>query len=75
VLEAFHAACDAAGIPRRRFHDLRGSSATLMRELGVAEDARMARLGHSTTDMARHYGKASTAQDRDAVTRLAEVIG
>lgn len=75
VLEAFHAACDSAGIPRRRFHDLRGSSATLLRELGVAEDARMARLGHSTTDMARHYGKASTAQDRDAVARLAEAIG
>jgi len=75
VLTAFHEACDAAGIPRRRLHDLRGSSATLMRGLGVAEDARMARLGHSTTDMARHYGRASEAQDRDAVEKLAEAIG
>jgi integrase len=75
VLTAFHEACDAAGIPRRRFHDLRGSSATLLRGLGVAEDTRMARLGHSSTDMARHYGKASATQDRDAVERLAEAIG
>lgn len=75
VLSAFHAACDAAGIPRRRFHDLRGSSATMLRALDVPEDTRMARLGHSTTDMARHYGKASERQDREAVERLEEAIG
>lgn len=75
ILWAFHAACDAAGIPRRRFHDLRGTSATILRDLGVSEDTRMARLGHSTTDMARHYGKASERQDREAVERLEEAIG
>lgn len=74
VLRAFHAACDAAGIPRRRFHDLRASSATLMRDLGIPEDARMARLGHSTTKMARHYGKASAAQDRAAADALGEAL-
>lgn len=74
VLRAFHEACDTAGIPRRRFHDLRGSTATLMGEIGVAEDVRMARLGHSTTDMARHYGKASEVQDREAADRLAKAI-
>lgn len=74
VLRAFHAACDAAGIPRRRFHDLRASTATLMRELGVPEDARMARLGHSTAAMARHYGKASAVQDRAAADALGEVL-
>jgi integrase len=75
VLRAFHAACDAAGIARRRFHDLRGSTATIMRDLGVPEDARMARLGHETTDMARHYGRASESRDRDAVESLAEALG
>lgn len=75
VLNAFHAALAAAKIPKRRFHDLRGSSATIMRALGVPEDARMARLGHSTTDMARHYGKASEAQDLAAAEKLAEAIG
>lgn len=75
VLKAWHTACDKAGIRRRRFHDLRGSSATLMREAGVAEDTRMARLGHSTTTMARHYGKASAEQDRAAVELLARRLG
>jgi integrase len=71
VLRAFHAACDAAGIARRRFHDLRGTTASLMRELGVPEDVRMSRLGHSTTSMARHYAKAGPGPDRAA----AEVLG
>lgn len=75
VLKAFHEACDRAGIRRRRVHDLRGTAATLMREIGVAEDARMARLGHSTSTMARHYAKASIDQDQAAVERLAKAIG
>jgi integrase len=69
-LREFHAACDVAGVTRRRFHDLRGTSATLMKDIGIAEDVRMARLGHETKDMARHYGKDSQAQDRAAVERL-----
>lgn len=60
--------------PRRRFHDLRGTSATLMRAAGVAEDDRMARLGHSTTTMARHYAAASEAQDRAAARRLGRAL-
>jgi integrase len=74
LLRAFGEACDAAGIARRRFHDLRGTSATILRDLGVAEDTRRARLGHSTTEMARHYAKASVRQDREAVELLAEAI-
>lgn len=75
VLRAFHAACDAAGVARRRFHDLRTSSATLMADAGVAEDVRMRRLGHATTRMARHYARASEAQDREAVERIAGTLG
>jgi integrase len=74
IINAFHAACDKAGIERRRFHDLRGSTATLMKDLGVAEDVRMARLGHETTAMARHYGQDSERQDREAVEALAEAL-
>ncbi|MFN8631164.1 MAG: site-specific integrase [Chloroflexota bacterium] len=74
LLDAFKAACRRAGIPERRFHDLRGSSATLMRDAGVAEDTRMARLGHSTTEMSRHYAKASEAQDQDAADRLGRAL-
>lgn len=71
VVDELHDALDRSGIPRRRFHDLRHTNATLMRAAGVPEEARMARLGHSTTEMARHYGQASETQDRAAVTALA----
>jgi integrase len=75
ILTAFHEACDAAGIDRRRFHDLRGSAATLMAEAGVPEDVRQARLGHATTRMSRHYAVVREARDREAVDRLAGALG
>lgn len=74
IRKAFLAACAKAGIRARRFHDLRGTSLTLMRDAGVTEDTRMARAGHSTTTIARHYAKASETQDRDAANRLAQAI-
>lgn len=75
VLTAFHAACDAAGIGRRRLHDLRHGNNEIMKDLGVPQDVRMARHGHSTTEMDVRYGRASRAQDRDAVERFEEAIG
>lgn len=74
ILREFHAICDAAGITRRRIHDLRHTSATILTDIGVPEETRMARMGHSTKRMARHYGAASKTQDRSAVDRLAEAI-
>jgi len=74
ALVAFREACDRAGVARRRFHDLRHSSATLMRELGVDREVRKARLGHSTDAMTERYAHASTSQDRAAVERLAEAV-
>ena len=35
----------------------------------------MARLGHSTTRMARHYAITRDELDRDASTRIANAIG
>ncbi len=75
VLRAFHAACDAAGIARRRFHDLRGSAATFLAEEGIAEPVRMARLGHATTRMARHYAQVRDELDREAAAAIEKVIG
>lgn len=75
ALRRFHAACDAAGIPRRRIHDLRHSSMTLMRELGIAEDVRMARVGHSTKTMARRYAHVRPGEDRVAADTLGEALG
>lgn len=74
LLDAFHAACAKAKIPERRLHDLRGTNATILRALGVAEDTRMARLGHSTVAMARHYAKASEDQDRAAADALGRAL-
>jgi integrase len=74
ALAEFRIACDRAGISRRRVHDLRATSATLLADLGVTEDVRQARLGHSTKAMARHYAAASERQDRDAVERLEESL-
>lgn len=75
LLDAFHAACRAAGIPERRIHDLRGTSATLLADVGVPEDTRMARLGHNTAVMARYYAKASKTQDENASRALGEALG
>ena len=74
VLRAFKAACRAAGIQERRFHDLRASCATLLRELGVPEDVRMARLGHATERMARHYARPRAGFDREAVRLMSEAL-
>lgn len=74
VLRAFHAALDRAGLRRRRFHDLRGTSATLLRQLDVPEDLRMARMGHNTAAMQRHYGQTSAGFDREAARALGDAI-
>lgn len=70
VLRQWHKACEKAGIERRRFHDLRHGNASVLRELDVPEDVRMARMGHSTVTQSRRYGKASEAQDRAAADAL-----
>jgi integrase len=75
VLRLFHEACDAAGISRRRFHDLRHTSAHLLSDMGVTMEARKARMGHSTDAMATMYSGASEVQDRLAVKRLGRALG
>jgi integrase len=74
VLKAFKFACRRAGIAERRFHDLRASCATLMRELGVPEEVRMARLGHATRAMSRHYAQVRPGFDRDAVEAMRKAL-
>lgn len=74
ILRAFHAACDAAGVPRRRVHDMRGTSMTFLEEENVSEAARMRRAGHVTVRMARHYGQAK-ALDVAAAEAMERVLG
>jgi integrase len=56
-------------------HGLRHTNATILRDRGIPEDVRMARLGHTTTDMARRYGHATEAPDRAAAAALDEALG
>lgn len=74
LLRAWHAACDTAGLPRRRFHDIRVTNDTIMRELDVDESIRMDRQGWTNPKMARHYAVARDEVDREAANRFAEAI-
>jgi integrase len=75
ILRHFKAACTAAGIGERRFHDVRHASAHLMADLGVSAEARKLRLGHNTDRQASHYSGASEAQDRLAAEALGTALG
>ena len=68
-------ACLKAKIRPRRFHDMRHTSARLMKDLAVPEDVRMAMLGHSTEAVSRAYGGASEDAMRDAAERLGRALG
>jgi integrase len=64
VLTSFRRACKAAGVRQRRVHDMRHTHNRILKDGGVPEDERMARMGHSTTAMSRKYGGASDERDR-----------
>jgi integrase len=74
LLKAFQDTCERVGIRRRRFHDLRHTAAHLLADVGVPEDVRQSRLGHTTTAMSRHYAGASESRDRDAAERLGDAL-
>ena len=74
LLTLFGAACDRAGVSRRRVHDLRHTNLRLLNDVGVTEEVRMARAGHLTKQMARHYGGASEVQDRLAAEAIERAI-
>lgn len=68
-------ACKRLGLPRMTPHALRHTSLTILRAAGIDEQTRMARAGHSTTSMARHYAHTVSAEDRAAADALQRVIG
>jgi integrase len=75
VLTSFRKACEAAGVRRRRIHDLRHTHNRILKDGGVAEDERMARMGHSTTAMSRHYGGPSQDRDRHVADVAEAALG
>lgn len=58
----------------RRVHDLRHSNLHILADVGVAEDVRMNRAGHSTTAMSRRYSGASEDQDRAAAVAIGRTL-
>lgn len=71
VLTAFKAVVAAANLEDRRFHDLRGSAATLMLMQGVDLLTISRQLGHSTiATTAASYAHVLPALQRDAANKM-----
>jgi integrase len=69
--EAFYKLLDKAGLPRMHIHDLRHSSSTLLRFLGVDMKVVQGMLGHSHIDItANVYSHVLPAMQKDAAERI-----
>jgi integrase len=67
--KSWKAACEAAGLQGRLFHDFRRTAARNMRRAGVPEEIAMKITGHKTTSMFRRY---NITDDRDITEALAK---
>jgi integrase len=72
---AFKGACDAAGVPKTRIHDLRHLHASLLLAGGLPLPAVSARLGHASTAVtATIYSHALKGSDIVAANSIQEAI-
>ena len=75
VTKAFHQMLDKAGLPQRRFHDMRHSCATLLVVQGVSSRVVMDVLGHSQIGLTMNtYSHVIPDLRRDAARRLEELL-
>jgi len=71
VGRSFHRILTAGGLPRRRFHDLRHSAATVALATGVSPRVVQAMLGHSQISLTLGtYSHVLPELQRDAVDRM-----
>ena len=71
----FHHMLDKAGLPQRRFHGLRHSSATLLLVQGVSPRVVVDVLGHSQIGLTMNtYSHVIPDLRRDAARRLEELL-
>jgi len=68
------AKCEEVGITGLHFHDLRGSGATWAAHAGATVAELMARLGHTTPNMAMRYQHATAERDRALSDRLGALM-
>jgi integrase len=73
LYNAYGPAREAAGREDLRFHDLRHTGAVLFAQTGATIAELMARLGHSTPEMAMRYQHASAERGRELAGRLSEM--
>jgi len=75
VTKAFHRALETAGLPQRRFHDLRHSCATLLMVQGVSPRVVMDLLGHSQIGLTMNtYSHVIPDLRRDAADRMQQLL-
>jgi integrase len=75
VSHHFHRVLELAGLPQRRFHDLRHSCATLLLVQGVSPRVVMDVLGHSQIALTMNtYSHVIPELKRDAAQRMEELI-
>jgi len=72
---AFRKACDVAGRPDLRLHDLRHTGAVLAAATGATLAELQARLGHSTVTAAMRYQHAATGRDAAISEALSRMVG
>jgi integrase len=70
----WQAAREAAGRPDLHVHDLRHLGATLAAQSGATLEELMARLGHSTPDMAMAYQHVAAQRDREIAEALSALV-
>lgn len=76
ITKQFHQKLQLAGLPQRRFHDLRHSCATLLLVQGVSPRVVMDVLGHSQIGLTTNtYSHVIPDLRRDAAQRMEELIG
>jgi integrase len=63
---AWNSACETAGIPDLKFHDLRRTAVRNMRRAGVPQVVRMRITGHRTDSMERRYNIVDTDDIKSA---------
>jgi len=75
VSHHFHEVLERAGLPQRRFHDLRHSCATLLLVQGVSPRVVMDVLGHSQIALTMNtYSHVIPELKRDAAERMEQLI-
>ena len=75
VTKGFHELLDRAGLPQRRFHDLRHSCATLLLVQGVSPRVVMDLLGHSQIGLTMNtYSHVIPDLRRDAAQRMQDPL-